>query len=118
MILVTAIDDVSPEFPGWFARTWVRTQRAEVHEAREGDDPSVHGIDDVAAIELGEPASAAQPARERMKNSPKDHRLTNCSGRTWNWRQSWARRRTRTTDIQWPRKQHIRDAREFAVIDV
>ena len=32
------------------------TYRAEAHEAREGDDPEVHGVDnrDVAAIELGE----------------------------------------------------------------
>ena len=35
-------------------RTRVRAQRAEVHEAGEGDDPEVPGVDYVAAIELGE----------------------------------------------------------------
>ena len=32
----------------------MRTYRAEVHEAGEGDDPEVHGVDNVAPIELGE----------------------------------------------------------------
>ena len=37
------------------------TKRANVHEAGEGDDPKVPGVDDVAAIELGE-----EPALETM----------------------------------------------------
>ena len=31
----------------------MRTQRAEVHEAGEGDGPDVLGVDYVATIELG-----------------------------------------------------------------
>ena len=31
------------------------THRAEVHEAGEGDNPWVHGVDNVATIELEEP---------------------------------------------------------------
>ena len=34
--------------------TRVRAHRAEVHEAWEGDDPKVPGVDYVTAIELGE----------------------------------------------------------------
>jgi hypothetical protein len=34
----------------WRARA--RTKRGEPHQAWEGDDPVVHGIDDVATIEL------------------------------------------------------------------
>ena len=30
------------------------TYRAEVYETGEDDDPEVHGVDNVAAIELGE----------------------------------------------------------------
>ena len=30
------------------------TYRPEVHEAGEGDDPEVHGVDNVTTIELGE----------------------------------------------------------------
>jgi len=30
----------------------MRTHRTEVHEAWEGDNPAVHGMDHVAAIEL------------------------------------------------------------------
>ena len=33
-------------------RTQVRTYRAEVHEAGEGDDPEVLGVDEVATMEL------------------------------------------------------------------
>ena len=33
-------------------RTRARTQRGEIHQAREGDNPMVHGIDNIAAIEL------------------------------------------------------------------
>ena len=33
-------------------RTQMRTQRAKVHEAGEGDDPEVLGVDNVATIEL------------------------------------------------------------------
>ena len=36
----------------------MRTQRSKEHEAREGDDPEVHGIDHVAAIELEDPMLA------------------------------------------------------------
>ena len=36
----------------------MRTQRANEHEAREGDDPEVHGVDYVATIELEESALA------------------------------------------------------------
>ena len=32
----------------------MRTYRPEVHEAGEGDDPEIHGVDDVTTIELGE----------------------------------------------------------------
>ena len=32
----------------------MRTQRAKEHEAGQGDDPEVHGVDYVAAIELEE----------------------------------------------------------------
>ena len=32
----------------------MRTNRTEVHEGGEGDDPEVLGVDYVAAIELGE----------------------------------------------------------------
>ena len=32
----------------------MRTYRPEVHEAGEGDDPEVHGVDNVTTIELGE----------------------------------------------------------------
>ena len=31
----------------------MRTQRAEVHEAGEGDSPEVHGVNYVATIDLG-----------------------------------------------------------------
>ena len=33
-------------------RTRVRTYRAEVHEAGEGDDPEVLGVDEVTTMEL------------------------------------------------------------------
>ena len=33
-------------------RTQIRTYRAEVHEAGEGDDPEVLGVDEVATMEL------------------------------------------------------------------
>ena len=35
-------------------RAQMRTQRAEVHEAGEGDSPDVPGVDNVATIELEE----------------------------------------------------------------
>jgi len=35
-------------------RTHTRTHRAEKHEAGEGDDPEVHGIDHVTTVELEE----------------------------------------------------------------
>ena len=35
----------------WRAR--MRTHRSEVHEAGEGDDPEVLGVDYIATIELG-----------------------------------------------------------------
>jgi len=35
-------------------RTQIRTHRAEVHEAGEGDGPEVHGIDHIASVELEE----------------------------------------------------------------
>ena len=31
----------------------MRTHRAEVHEAGEGDNPEVLGVDNIATIELG-----------------------------------------------------------------
>ena len=36
-----------------FGRTQIRTHRAEVQEAGESNDPEVHGVDNVTAIELG-----------------------------------------------------------------
>ena len=33
-------------------RTQIRTDRAEVHEGREGDDPEVSGVNYVTTIEL------------------------------------------------------------------
>ena len=33
----------------------MRTKRAEVHEAGEGDDPEFLGIDNIATIKLGKP---------------------------------------------------------------
>ena len=35
--------------------TWISTHRAQVHEARESDNPEVCSIDHVAAIELEDP---------------------------------------------------------------
>ena len=35
-------------------RNQIRTKRSKIHEAGEGDDPEVRGIDNVATIELGE----------------------------------------------------------------
>ena len=35
--------------------TEIRTQRAEVREVGEGDDPDVHGVDNIVMIELEEP---------------------------------------------------------------
>ena len=32
----------------------IRTQRGEKHEARKGDDPVIHGINDVTTVELEE----------------------------------------------------------------
>ena len=37
----------------------MHTQRAEVNEAGEGDDPKSHRVDYVTTIELEEPASEA-----------------------------------------------------------
>ena len=36
--------------------TQLRTHRAEVHEAGDGNNPGVHEVDDIATIELEEPA--------------------------------------------------------------
>ena len=36
-----------------FGRTQLRTHRAEVQEAGEGNDPGVHGVENVTTIELG-----------------------------------------------------------------
>ena len=33
-------------------RSWIRTHRSDVHEAREGDDPEVPAVEHVATIEL------------------------------------------------------------------
>ena len=32
----------------------MRTYIAEVHNAGEGDDPEIHGVDNITTIELGE----------------------------------------------------------------
>ena len=37
----------------------MRTQRAEIHEAGEGNDPEFHRVDNIAAIELEELALGA-----------------------------------------------------------
>ena len=42
------------------------TYRAEVYETGEDDDPEVHGVDNVAAIELGEELGLNTWASERM----------------------------------------------------
>ena len=42
--------------------TGVRTQRGDVHQDREGDHPVVHGINNVAAIELEERPTLATRA--------------------------------------------------------
>ena len=34
----------------------MRTQRSKVHEAGESDSPEVRGVDDIATVELAEPA--------------------------------------------------------------
>jgi hypothetical protein len=47
------INDVSPERCRRFVENSIRTHRGKVHEAGEGDDPEVHGVDYVATIELG-----------------------------------------------------------------
>ena len=46
-------------------RTRTRTHRAEVHEEGEGDDPTVHGIDDVTAIQLEEEPTLDTQTSER-----------------------------------------------------
>ena len=33
-------------------RTRVRTERGEIQQAGDGDDPAIHGIDNIATIEL------------------------------------------------------------------
>ena len=38
-------------------RPRLHTQRAKVHQAGESEDPIVHGVNDVATIELKEPPS-------------------------------------------------------------
>ena len=38
------------------SKTQVRTHRAEVHEAWEGDEPDILGVDDITTIKLEEPA--------------------------------------------------------------
>ena len=35
-------------------RAQIRTERCKVHEAGEGDDPEIHGVDHIATIELEE----------------------------------------------------------------
>ena len=42
----------------------MRTQRAEVHEAGEGDGPDVLGVDNVATIELEEEPVLCTRVRE------------------------------------------------------
>ena len=49
---IFSMSAVRPATGSW--KTQMRTYRAEVHEAGEGDDPEVHGVDNVAPIELGE----------------------------------------------------------------
>ena len=46
-------------------KTQIRTQRAEVHKAREGGSPEVLGVNDVATIELVEEAALDTWASER-----------------------------------------------------
>ena len=45
----------------------MRTQRAEVHEAGEGDGPDVLGVDNVATIELEEPVLCTWVREHRIK---------------------------------------------------
>ena len=45
-------------------RTRVRTHRGEEHEAGEGDDPEVHGVDNVTTIELEEQPALGAWMRE------------------------------------------------------
>lgn len=46
-------------------RTRVRTHRGEVHEAGEGDNPVVHGVDNITTIELEEATCVRYPG-ERL----------------------------------------------------
>ena len=43
----------------------MHTQRAEIHEAGEGDGPEVLGVDNVATIELGEKPASDTSVNER-----------------------------------------------------
>ena len=44
----------------------MRTYRTEVRKGGKDDDPEVHGVDDVAAIELGEELGLNTRASERI----------------------------------------------------
>ena len=49
-MLMMLVQNVAPG--SW--RTQTRTHRSKVHQAGEGNDPGIHGVDQVAAIELKE----------------------------------------------------------------
>jgi len=54
----------------------VRTKRGEIHQAGEGNNPVIHGIDNVATIELEQSHIKHLPTEfNEEKKSPKGHRL-------------------------------------------
>ena len=48
-------------------RTQIRTRRTKKHEAGEGDDPEVHGVDSIAAVELEESTLGTWASGRKIK---------------------------------------------------
>ena len=52
MIPIARLTMLAQSAAAGLLRTQIRTHGGKVHEAGEGDDPEVHGVDHVTSIEL------------------------------------------------------------------
>ena len=64
LITILSTSALSVTIASW--KTQIRTRRTEVHEAGEGDDPKVPGVDHVAAVELEREPALGTWAGERI----------------------------------------------------